>query len=118
MHLGEISGHHAPHPGGVNPVIGVSDDITQPTHLPPWKMLVAGFDLVGQVRRGLTNNLQSALNRIPKLAIVSKFCERTVRCKISDISHRFINIGQILRLATRHGKRQGMVEGAVIGRAC
>jgi hypothetical protein len=102
MGLGKISNHDLPNAGRVDTVIGVGNDIPETTHLAPGKARIPLFDLFGEVRRGLSNDLQSPLDCIPKLTILPKVLQAVAFSETSGIGHRLVNVGEILFLTAGH----------------
>lgn len=98
----QIPDYYAPHPGWVDTVVGVCDNIPKPPHLIPGNALISSLSLVGQICGRLPDNFKGAFDGVPELSIVAKVIQVMAFGERLRIRHRLVNVGQILCLATGH----------------
>jgi len=98
MRLGEVPGHDRPHPRRIDAVIGMSDNVAEPPHLVPRKTRVLCFDIVGQIRGGLADDLQGPFDGVPELAVLTQVLQVVPLGEGANVRHRLVNVGEILCL--------------------
>ena len=92
MRLGEVSDYNLPDASRVDTMIGVGNNIPEPTHFTPGQARIPFFNLVGEVRRGLSNDFQRPFDRVSELPIVHKILQVVSLGEPPGVGHRLVNV--------------------------
>jgi len=69
---GKVSGYDLPNASGVDAMIRVGNDVAEPTHFASGQTPVPVFDLLREVRGGLTYNFQGPLDCVSEQTVFQK----------------------------------------------